>query len=60
MPLHFLAFAAAGAGMLLTRWHNTMDFCGIEAAFLMLEDGLSGYLLLAGLVMAGIALKLMV
>ena len=60
MPLHFLAFAAAGAGMLLTRWHNTMDFCGIEAAFLMLEDGLSGYLLFGGLVMAGIALKLMV
>jgi len=42
------------------RLNSTMDFCGIEAAFLMLEDGLSGYLLLAGLVIASIALKLMV
>ena len=58
IPLYFLAFAAAGAGMLLTRWHNTMDFCGIEAAFLMFEEGLSGYLPLAGLVIAGVVIRL--
>ena len=97
IPLYILAFAAAGAGMLLGRlapgwlpdwlqfttsgaflvvalgllvWflivqiilsarlHNTIDFCGIEVAFLMLEDGLSGYLLFGGLVMAGIVIRL--
>ena len=44
--------------VLAARMHNTMDFIGIEAAFYMFQDGLSGYLLLAGLIVAGVALKL--
>jgi len=34
------------------RRGNTMDFDGIEAGFGMFEDGLSGYLLLAGVLVA--------
>jgi integral membrane sensor domain MASE1 len=37
-----------------SRMSNTMDFCGIEAAFGMFEDGLSGYLLVAGAVLKGL------
>jgi len=34
------------------RRGNTMDFCGIESAFAIFEDGLSGYLLLVGVLVA--------
>jgi len=39
------------------RRGNTMDFCGIESAFAIFEDGLSGYLLLAGVLAALAMLK---
>ncbi len=38
----------------------SIDYCGMTAAFQMFEDGRSGYLLLAGLVVAVIVLKLTV
>ncbi len=46
--------------LLLGGSRNAIDFTGIEAVFQMFEDGRSGYLLLAGLIVAVIVLKLTV
>jgi len=37
--------------------NNTMDFCGIESAFTLFEDGGSGCLLLLGVLVALAVLK---
>jgi len=39
------------------RRGNTMDFDGIESAFAILEDGISGYLLLLGVLVAFVVFK---
>jgi len=39
------------------RRGNTMDFDGIESAFAILEDGISGYLLLSGVLVAFVVFK---
>ena len=39
------------------RRGNSMDFCGIESAFAIFEDGVSGYLLLVGVLVALAVLK---
>ncbi|WP_269626090.1 hypothetical protein [Roseiflexus sp. RS-1] len=36
---------------------NSIDFCGIESAFAFFEDSVSGYLLLAGVLVAGAVFK---
>jgi uncharacterized SAM-binding protein YcdF (DUF218 family) len=39
------------------RMGNSIDFCGIESAFAFFEDGVSGYLLLAGVLVVGAVFK---
>ncbi len=41
------------------RRGNTMDFDGIENAFAILEDGISGYLLLLGVLVAFTVFKML-
>lgn len=40
------------------RMHNSMDFSAMEAVFYMFEDGLSGFLLILGALVAAVILKL--